>query len=219
MPGARRADYAFFLALGLTLLVSAELLLISGGILDLFPLSGVATPFLSYGRTAMLANFAIAGILLALGRRRRQRGAHGALSTRDCAGWRLVLGALVLDRGRQSGVCSAGAARTIAGQGTLVLEADGGRRYVYNPRLIAAARTLQRGTIYDRTGLAARDQQLGGTGAASHTIREARESISTGPATAPIRASIRWAAYVPSAGRHTHARQLERAQQFAGRAR
>ena len=48
--------------------MSAELLLISGGILDLFPLSGVATPFLSYGRTAMLANFLIAGILLALGR-------------------------------------------------------------------------------------------------------------------------------------------------------
>ncbi|HEX4274152.1 MAG TPA: FtsW/RodA/SpoVE family cell cycle protein, partial [Bryobacteraceae bacterium] len=62
-----RSDYAFFLALGLTLLISAELLLISCGILDLFPLSGVATPFLSYGRTAMLANFGIAGILLALG--------------------------------------------------------------------------------------------------------------------------------------------------------
>ena len=60
---ARRArtDYGFFLALGLTLLISAELLLISLGILDLFPLSGVATPFLSYGRTAMLANFAIVG--------------------------------------------------------------------------------------------------------------------------------------------------------------
>ena len=69
---ARRArtDYAFFLALGLTLLIAGELLLISGGILDLFPLSGVATPFLSYGRTAMLANFLIAGILLALGRDR-----------------------------------------------------------------------------------------------------------------------------------------------------
>src|SRR5579863_566095 len=67
---ARRAasDYQFFLALGLTLLVSAELLLISCGILDLFPLSGVATPFLSYGRTAMLANFGIVGILLAIGR-------------------------------------------------------------------------------------------------------------------------------------------------------
>ena len=46
-----------------------------------------------------------------------------------------------------------GHADAIAGQGTLVLQADGGRRYVYNPRLIDAARTLQRGTIYDRAGL------------------------------------------------------------------
>src|SRR5579884_1360889 len=69
---ARRAktDYAFFLSLGLALLVASELLLISCGILGLFPLSGVATPFLSYGRTAMLANFMIGGILLALGRDR-----------------------------------------------------------------------------------------------------------------------------------------------------
>ncbi len=46
-----------------------------------------------------------------------------------------------------------GSADAIAGQGTLVLQADGGRRFVYNPRLLAAAHTLQRGSIYDRTGL------------------------------------------------------------------
>ena len=34
-----------------------------------------------------------------------------------------------------------------------MLQADGGRRFIYNPRLISAARTLQRGSIYDRTGL------------------------------------------------------------------
>ena len=151
---ARRArtDYAFFLALGLGLLIAGELLLISGGILDLFPLSGVATPFLSYGRTAMLANFLIAGILLALGRRQapasRTAPFHAGLR------WVEVVAALLI-------CCVVGKAAWvqlahadgIAGEGTLVLQADGGRRYVYNPRLIAAARTLQRGTIYDRTGL------------------------------------------------------------------
>ena len=44
-------------------------------------------------------------------------------------------------------------ADAVVGQGTLVLQADGGRRYVYNPRLIDAARAMQRGTVYDRTGL------------------------------------------------------------------
>ena len=96
---ARRAksDYAFFLALGLTLLVSAELLLISCGILDLFPLSGVATPFLSYGRTAMLANFGIAGILLALARTER-----GGDRKPESAGSTYARAAMGRDRARRS---------------------------------------------------------------------------------------------------------------------
>jgi cell division protein FtsW (lipid II flippase) len=151
---ARRArtDYAFFLALGLTLLISAELLLISGGILNLFPLSGVATPFLSYGRTAMLANFLIAGILLALGREQspaeRTAPFHGGLRWVEAG-----LAVLVLSVVAKAGYVQLARADVIAGEGTLVLQADGGRRYIYNPRLISAARTLQRGTIYDRTGL------------------------------------------------------------------
>ncbi len=151
---ARRArtDYGFFLALGLTLLVSAELFLISCGILDLFPLSGVATPFLSYGRTAMLANFAIAGILLALG----NRGSRTEARATVFPGLRwieIALAVLAVAVVGKAAMVQLAQPDAIAGQGTLVLQADGGRRYVYNPRLIDAARTLQRGTIYDRTGL------------------------------------------------------------------
>ena len=153
-----RSDYAFFLALGLTLLVSAELLLISCGILDLFPLSGVATPFLSYGRTAMLANFGIAGILLSLSAGRKPGGRPESFAQLAplMPGLRwveVVLLLLAVTVVGKAGYVQLGRADAIAGQGTLVLEADGGRRYVYNPRLIDAARTLQRGTIYDRTGL------------------------------------------------------------------
>jgi cell division protein FtsW (lipid II flippase) len=151
---ARRArtDYAFFLALGLTLLISAELLLISCGILDLFPLSGVATPFLSYGRTAMLANFAIAGILLALAR--EQGSPERTASFHSGLRWiEIVLAGLALTVVGKAAYVQLAQPDAVAGQGTLVLQADGGRRYVYNPRLIAAARTLQRGTIFDRAGL------------------------------------------------------------------
>ncbi len=147
-----RTDYAFFLALGLSLLVSAELLLISGGILDLFPLSGVATPFLSYGRTAMLANFAIAGILLSLGRdpapSSRTEPFHAGLRWVE-----IVVAALMLCVVGKAASVQLMNADAVVGQGTLVLQADGGRRYVYNPRLIDAARAMQRGTIYDRTGI------------------------------------------------------------------
>ncbi len=56
-----RSDYEFFLAAGLGAATALQILLISAGSLGVFPLSGVVTPFLSYGRTSMLANFAVIG--------------------------------------------------------------------------------------------------------------------------------------------------------------
>jgi cell division protein FtsW (lipid II flippase) len=46
-----RTDYEFFLAAGLAAATTLQLLLIAGGSLGVVPLSGVVTPFLSYGRT------------------------------------------------------------------------------------------------------------------------------------------------------------------------
>ena len=88
---ARRAtsDYTFFLALGLTLSLALPLLLIAGGILGVFPLSGVATPFLSYGKSSMIANFAGLGMLYGISsevrgwrspRARRARGRDTTVS-------------------------------------------------------------------------------------------------------------------------------------------
>ena len=65
--GLRAAnEYGMFLAVGLSALIAFEMLLISGGVLGAIPLSGVVSPFLSFGNTAMLANFLIFGILLAI---------------------------------------------------------------------------------------------------------------------------------------------------------
>ncbi len=63
-----RSDYGFFLALGLTLAFALQIALIGGGVLGLIPLSGVVVPFLSYGRTALVTNFALLGILFSLAR-------------------------------------------------------------------------------------------------------------------------------------------------------
>lgn len=56
-------EYAMFLGLGIATLLSLEMLLISGGVLGAIPLSGVVSPFLSSGNTAMLANFFIFSVL------------------------------------------------------------------------------------------------------------------------------------------------------------
>ena len=66
------SEYGMFLALGLAALIAFEMLLISSGVLGALPLSGVVSPFLSSGNTAMLANFLIFGILLAISNHSRR---------------------------------------------------------------------------------------------------------------------------------------------------
>ena len=65
---ARRAttDYAFFLATVLALFLAVPVLLMASGTLGIVPLTGVVTPFLSFGGSAMLANFAALGLLAAI---------------------------------------------------------------------------------------------------------------------------------------------------------
>ena len=148
-----RSDYEFFLAVGIGAATALQILLIAGGSLGVLPLSGVVTPFLSYGRTAMLANFAMFGILLSVA---PKKGAAENVSVP-------FLGPLTV-----AGVFFAFAAAVIVGKaayievlrsgptigaGTLVVQADGGRRYQYNPRLQEIMRDIPKGTIYDRNGL------------------------------------------------------------------
>src|SRR5262249_30004731 len=70
-------DYGFFLALTVTLLLIAPGLLVIAGALGVIPLTGVVTPFLSYGGSEMLANFAGLGILASI------RGQQGKVRTTE----------------------------------------------------------------------------------------------------------------------------------------
>jgi cell division protein FtsW (lipid II flippase) len=145
-------DYEFFLAAGLAAATALQLLLIAGGSLGVVPLSGVVTPFLSYGRTAMLANFAVVGMLEAISHRGRQEpgptpffavtGAVGAIFA--------VAGAVVLAK---AGYVQVVRSAAVMGEGTLVVQADGARRYQYNPRFQEVMRAIPKGSIYDRNGL------------------------------------------------------------------
>jgi cell division protein FtsW (lipid II flippase) len=148
---ARRAssDYGFFLAAVLTLFLIVPVLLMASGILGVTPLTGVVTPFLSYGGSAMVANFAALGILASL-----RRAAH---VTHDSAPFSVPMKCL----GAALGVC----ALTLIGflvnvqivraddvvmRAHLGIQADGGRRFEYNPRVVDVVRQLPRGSVYDR---------------------------------------------------------------------
>ncbi len=146
------SDYAVFLSLGLALLMVLPVLLISGGLLGLLPLSGIVSPFLSYGRTSMLAHFGMVAVLISISSRGAaveqsqpfQRPVHWLL--RSLAALALVIAV------RAAYVQIVRADATLVA-GALSVQADGTRRYQYNPRLMEIARQIPRGTIYDRNGI------------------------------------------------------------------
>jgi cell division protein FtsW (lipid II flippase) len=147
-----RTDYEFFLAAGLAAATALQLLLIAGGSLGVVPLSGVVTPFLSYGRTAMLANFVVIAMLEAISNRGREEA--GPTPFR---GVTLAVGAIFAVAGAavlaKAGYVQVARSAAVMGEGTLVVQADGARRYQYNPRLQEIMRGIPKGTIYDRNGL------------------------------------------------------------------
>ena len=143
-------DYTAFLTIGLTLALAVQGLVIVAGMLGLLPLAGVVTPFLSYGRSAMLSNFAALGVCAAIARRRGPARDALTLPTR-ALGWSLAAAALlIVVRAADVQVVRAD---TFATRANLTQQADGGYRYQYNPRLTSAARSIVRGTIFDRDGL------------------------------------------------------------------
>jgi cell division protein FtsW (lipid II flippase) len=145
-------DYEFFLALGVTLALALEGAFIAGGVVGILPLSGVVTPFLSYGATAMLVNFACLGVLLAISAKpgRPSPNPHFARPVAVLASVLMVFGAAVLAKAAWVQTIKAD---DVVAAGTLVLREDGSYALAYNPRLLAIARQIPRGSIYDRTGL------------------------------------------------------------------
>ena len=146
-------DYAFFLALGLTLSLAFPVLLIAGGTLGLFPLSGVATPFLSYGKSSMIANLAVLGMLVGISRENAQSAPVTApfrTPVRVVAVVLTALGTAILMRAAAVQVVHADAILTAS---SLAPQADGVLRFQENPRLRRAGLLVPRGSIFDRRGL------------------------------------------------------------------
>lgn len=70
---ASRANDGFskLLAAGLTTAIGLQALVILGGIVRLFPLTGVTFPFMSYGGSSVVSNFVLVALLLVISHRSR----------------------------------------------------------------------------------------------------------------------------------------------------
>jgi cell division protein FtsW (lipid II flippase) len=151
---ARKAssDYGFFLAITLALFLSVPVLLMAAGIIGLVPLTGVVTPFLSFGGSAMVANFVVLGLLASI----RSDPSAAADLTPFAVPVRWLAGALAV----AAGILLVAAARIqviraddLVAKPHLGVQADGMRRFQYNPRLLDVVRRIPRGSIVDRGGL------------------------------------------------------------------
>jgi cell division protein FtsW (lipid II flippase) len=142
------------LAGGSALLIGVQWAVIHAGTFGLLPLTGIVAPYLSTGRSSMIAFVALATLLVRLAMDGRARESSpeleelhaGARHCRLVAGTLLTMGAAaalwtaVLDR------------RDVSARGILVRQADGTMITRYNPRLVAIAAQIRRGTIEDRHG-------------------------------------------------------------------
>ena len=146
-PGA----YSLFLVIGLAMVTALQILLITGGILGLIPLSGVVSPFLSYGRSSMAANFALFGIVLAVSGRTKANQSPRFGRPVAWLGYAVALCfGVLMARAAQIQIAQAD---ELAARAALVVQSSGPRQYEYNPRLTQLARQLQKGNISDRNGL------------------------------------------------------------------
>jgi hypothetical protein len=112
----------------------------------------VVTPFLSYGRSAMLANFLVIGILLAISSRTGDEGRSEPFRLPVRAALLVFAAVAAVIVGRAGYVQLANSA-AVMGRGALVTQADGARRFQYNPRFQEVMRSIPKGTIFDRNGL------------------------------------------------------------------
>jgi cell division protein FtsW (lipid II flippase) len=149
---AKRAasDYDFFLAVVLTLSLSVPVFLMAAGLMGLAPLTGVVTPFLSFGGSAMAANFIALGLLAGLRTDRPADLEPFRPGLRWLTGTLAVAAAVI--------VFSVLRVQVVRADDVLVkphlgVQADGTRRFQYNPRVVEAARRLERGTVFDRNGV------------------------------------------------------------------
>src|SRR5439155_1974961 len=145
-------EYGLFLSLGLASLFTLEILLISGGVLGVIPLSGVVSPFLSSGNTAMLANFFLFALILSISQQspRPEIGEPFARPMHYLAGALATCALVLVGRAAYFQVMHD---QDLLAHDVKIFEADGVNRAQPNPRLTSLTRETRRGSIFDRNGV------------------------------------------------------------------
>lgn len=155
---ARRSGqpFTFYLCAGIAITIGIQLLIIAGGSIGLLPLTGVAVPFLSYGKISLIINLAAMGIVAGISaregqevqRERMQKNYDPVLATGIAF---FLIGIIVLSV-KLLFVQVIDRDKYIVKQARVVMR-NGVPVYSYNPRIDKLMRLLAAGNVYDRKGL------------------------------------------------------------------
>lgn len=149
-----RTPIRVLLATGAALLLLVQWAVIHAGTFGLLPLTGIVVPYLSTGRSSMVAFVALAAFLVRLAMDGRARERTSELTELQAASrWCGVFAVGVLVVGALTALVPSVIANHGTGaRGIRVTLADGTRITRANPRLAAIAMQIRRGTIEDRHG-------------------------------------------------------------------
>jgi cell division protein FtsI/penicillin-binding protein 2 len=127
------------------------MLLITSGVLGALPLSGVVSPFLSSGNTAMVANFLVFAILVSIGSAEEATQPDSLRVPTSRLKYVLAAaGAVLLGFALRYQVLRD---NEYLARDAHAFEEDNVKRPQHNPRINSLAREIPRGTIYDRRGI------------------------------------------------------------------
>lgn len=145
---ALRADDDFLglLAAGLTTVLALQTLVIVGGLVRLLPLTGVTLPFVSFGGTSLVTNFALVGILLGVSATGVRAAVPAVRRSRTRFSWKRQLYWVMATMG-----AAFAALAGILGYWQSV-EAAELTQSPFNPRLNIIAPRLHRGKVIARYG-------------------------------------------------------------------
>ncbi|WEK33614.1 MAG: FtsW/RodA/SpoVE family cell cycle protein [Candidatus Pseudobacter hemicellulosilyticus] len=148
--------FSFYICAGIAISIGCQLLLIAGGAFGLLPLTGVAVPFLSYGKISLIVNLAALGLVAGISGRQGQQSQQTYI--RQQYDPVLVTGILFFIAGMTVLVTRLFFIQVLDRKEYLVKQSrvvmrSGLPVYSYNPRIDKLMRLLAAGTIYDRKGL------------------------------------------------------------------
>ncbi len=155
---ARRSGqpFTFYLCAGIAIAMGVQLFLIAGGSIGLLPLTGVAVPFLSYGKISLIINLTAMGIVAGISAREGQVVQQEYV--RKNYDPVLATGILFFMVGIMTLGVKLFFVQVIDRREYLVKQArvimrNGLPIYSHNPRIDKLMRLLAAGNIYDRNGL------------------------------------------------------------------